>query len=176
LTESDLGRLNGIMLGPDIRELSRGPGWLFASWQDAYILDWRAPISRENLDASSVCVEKVTSRFPAGIAIVNILHATMRMPPSDMREYAQKKLQDSSPLVRCHAAVLNEKGFWSGAMRAGLAGLYMVQKTPFPRKVFGENEEAVEWCREVLGHDAAWKQGVLTAIESVTRAGGADQQ
>ncbi|MFV8749244.1 hypothetical protein ACNOYE_01705 [Nannocystaceae bacterium ST9] len=160
-------RSNPIMLGPDIRVLARGRGWLFAAWQDAYVLDWQTEVSRENLDASVEGARTLLASFPAGIATINVLHEAMPLPPADLREYAQRKMLDSPPGVRCHATALVERGVWASVMRAAMTGLYVFQSTPFPRRVFGETREAIAWSSSVLGHDEAWIRGVAEAVAQI---------
>jgi hypothetical protein len=154
------------MLGDDIRVLARGPGWLFAAWDQAYILDWKTSISIENLDASVAGARKMLKTVPE-LATINIIHKRMPLPPTDLREYAKKKMAESPPGVRCHATALTERGFWASAMRAAMTGIYMVERTDFPRKVFAELVEAVDWSGEVLGRDRAWCRGALAAAEAI---------
>lgn len=154
------------MLGDDIRVLARGQGWLFAAWNQAYILDWKAPISIENLDASVAGARTVLESFPE-LATINIIHKRMSLPPTDLREYAKKKMAESPTGVRCHATALTERGFWASAMRAAMTGIYMVERTDFPRKVFAEIVEAIDWSGEVLGRDQAWCRKTLAAAEAI---------
>lgn len=155
------------MLGEDIRVLARGEGWLFAAWNQAYILDWNTEISIENLDASVAGARTLLETFPEGLATINIIHRRMPLPPIELREYAKKKMAESPPGVRCHATALTERGLWASAMRAALAAMYMVERTKFPRKVFAEVFEAVEWSGEVLGRDREWCAKALVATEAV---------
>ncbi len=155
------------MLDREIRVLARGQGWLFAAYRDAYILDWQTDLSRASLDASVEGARTLLDSFPDGIATLNILHKPMALPSPDLREYAKRKMLASPAGVRCHATALVERGFWASAMRAAMTGLYMVQDTPFSRRVFAETHEAIAWCSTVLGHDDAWVRAVATAVEQI---------
>jgi hypothetical protein len=161
------------MLGDDIRVLARGDGWLFAVWDQAYILDWKTSISIENLDASVAGARTVLETVPQ-LATINIIHKRMPLPSTELREYAKKKMAESPRGVRCHATALTERGFWASAMRAAMTGLYMVERTDFPRKVFGELVEAVDWSGEVLGRDLAWCRKALAAAQAVMAENQAD--
>ena len=156
------------MLDPNIRVLASGKGWLFAAYEDAYVLDWRTMVSVENLDASVEGARTLLVDFPDGIATINILHGAMKLPPPELRDYAQQKMLESPIGVRCHATALVERGFWASATRAAMTGLYMFQETPFPRRVFSEPREAITWSSSVLGHDAGWAGAVTRAVEQIS--------
>ena len=146
------------MLHEEIQVFSRGPGWLFVHWRQVYLLDWRCNLTRQNLDASLEGSRALARAYPEGFVTINILHPPLSMPPNELRSYAQKKMAESPTNLVAHATALTESGFWSSAFRAALAGMFLVEKTPFPRRVFGRIDEAVGWVGDALTADQSWRR------------------
>jgi hypothetical protein len=157
------------MLGGELEIIARGADYLFVGWRDAYILDWRGTVSVESLDAS-VEGARTLLRSYRRIATVNILHPPMQLPPAELRDYAKKKMMESPAGVACHATIIPEAGFWASAMRGALTGIYMLERTTFPRKVFGELRDAAIWCMGELQHGQDYVGGLVTACETVQEA------
>jgi hypothetical protein len=157
------------MLGGELDIVAQGATYLFASWRDAYILDWRGTVCVESLDAS-VDGARTMLRTHSRIATVNIIHPPMQLPTADLRDYAKKKMMESPDGVACHATIIPEAGFWASAMRGVITGLYMLDRTPFPRRVFGEVREAAIWCMGELEHDRDYVPGLVSACEAIQRA------
>jgi hypothetical protein len=157
------------MLGGELTVLAQGADYLFVAWRDAYILDWRGTVSVESLDAS-VNGARTLLRSYRRIATVNILHPPMQLPPPELRDYAKKKMMESPAGVACHATIIPEAGFWASAMRGALTGIYMLERTTFPRRVFGEVRDAAIWCMGELAHDNDYIAGLVGACDKVQRA------
>jgi hypothetical protein len=150
-----------------LTELARGNGYCVALWRNLYILDFPELPTIEALDAA-VAGKKAASRMAKGdLVVINVLSGKRLLPDARVREHAAKKQNEDAEGVVGHAVVVDGEGFWAGAMRSTLAGLYLVSRSPFPRRVFSTNIEALEWHAELLNEDRAWVSGALAAVSLV---------
>lgn len=125
--------------------MAKGPGFCFAQWGQVYILDWRSTLTIPGLDASVTCKRIALQRFPQGLVLLNLVNAQAPVPSQEMRRYAERKQNEDTKGVLCHATVMLGDGFRASAARSMLAGLYLVARSPFPRKAFSEVREAAVW-------------------------------
>ncbi|MFO0694062.1 MAG: hypothetical protein U0230_10940 [Polyangiales bacterium] len=158
-----------MQVGRDIRTVVRGDGYHYAAWQNAYVLTWTKPASKESLDAAVSGKRDVLARFPKGVAVINLVRPDVDVPSAEVREYAKAKQVEDSVGVLCHSTVIDGSGFWASGMRAILAGLYMVQREAFPRKVFSTSSEAIDWMAQTTRQDVEWVAGVSAAVEWLRR-------
>lgn len=150
-----------------LTELARGDGYCVALWRNLYILDFPEVPTIEALDAA-VAGRKVASRMVGrDLVVINVLSGGRLLPDAEVRDYAAKKQSEDVEGVIGHAVVVDGEGFWAGAIRGILAGLYLVSRSPFPRRVFSSNIEALEWHAELLKEDRAWVSGALAALSLV---------
>ncbi len=156
--------------GPGIRLIAKGAGYYFASWRQAYVLDWRGVPSFESLDAAVAGKPKVLADHPTGVVVLNILRADSELPSAATRKYAEKKQSEDLEGVLCHATVVDAEGFWAGGMRGILAGLYLVSRSPFPRKVFATVEEAAAWQATIARDYEGWARDLADAVARIRRA------
>lgn len=151
----------------EVRVIAKGRGYLFASWRQAYVLDWRDTTTKESLDAAVLGKRSVYADNPAGIVVFNLLASESPLPSSEIREYAERKQSEDTEGVLCHATVVDGRGFWASTMRSMLAGLYLVSRSPFPRKVFSNVDEAAAWQSIMAKAGRAWAQGLGDAVRAI---------
>lgn len=151
----------------DLRFIAKGVGYYFASWRQAYVLDWRGVPSFESLDAAVSGKASVLRDHPKGVVVLNILRADSQLPSASVRKYAEKKQSEDLEGVLCHATVVDAEGFWAGAMRGMLAGLYLVGRSPFPRKVFADVAEAAYWQSTIANEYEGWARDFIGAVERI---------
>ena len=149
------------------RLIAKGEGYYFASWHQAYVLDWRSVPTFESLDAAVSGKAAVLSNHPAGVLVFNILRADAQLPSTAVRKYAEKKQSEDVVGVLCHATVVDAQGFWAGGMRSMIAGLYLVSRSPFPRKVFATVDEAARWQAPFAQAPAGFDEGLAEAVRGI---------
>jgi hypothetical protein len=154
-------------LSTEVKVIARGKGFCFAAWREAYILDWRDTPSIEGLDASVLGKREVYAKNPNGVVVLNLLAAETALPSPEVRTYAERKQGEDTSGVLCHGTVLDGRGFWAGTMRSMMAGLYLVSRSPFPRKVFSSVAEAAAWQASVVKLGRDWADGLVEAVISV---------
>lgn len=156
---------------PEVKVISRGKDYCFASWRQVYILEFRDTPSIEALDASVLGKREVYAANPSGIVVFNLLPGDRPLPSAEVRDYAERKQGEDLTGVLAHATVVTGAGFRAGTFRSMLAGLYLVSRSPFPRKVFSSVDEAAAWEATILKTGRPWSTGLVEAVQSVQRAG-----
>jgi hypothetical protein len=147
----------------EIRKIASGEGYYFASRGLVYVLDWRDTVTSEGLDASVRGKREALKESPAGVAVLNLMRP-FGIPSPQIRDYAEKKQNEDIAGVLCHATVIDGGGFWASAMRSTLAGLYLVGKSPFPRRVFGSVGDSAAWVATIARRPALWAVELVSAI------------
>ncbi len=162
--------LRAEALGVDLREIrfiAKGAGYYFASWRQAYVLDWRAVPTLESLDAAVDGKAAVLANHPDGVVVFNILRADSELPSSAVRKHAEKKQLQDVVGVLCHATVVDAEGFWAAGTRSMIAGLYLVSRSPFPRKVFATVDEAAKWQATFAPGTPGFADGLFEAVRLI---------
>jgi hypothetical protein len=163
--------VQSALVSPDINVIAQGKTFCFASWRQAYILDFRDTPSIEALDASVLGKRDVYAQNPGGIVVLNIVPGERPLPSGEVRDHAARKQGEDLDGVLAHATVVTGAGFRPGTLRSMLAGLYLVSRSPFPRKVFSTVDEAALWQATVTKSGRAWSSGLIEAVSAVQRLG-----
>jgi len=84
-------------------------------------------------------------RWPGGVGTLSVLEANSYsgMVTAEEREEIQRMAKDYS--ARGVALVIEGSGFRPAAMRTLLAGVYLVTRVTYPRKIFSSVGEAASW-------------------------------
>jgi hypothetical protein len=153
-----------------VRFIAKGKDFYFASWRQVYILDWRDAATREGLDASVLGKRTVLGDHPDGVYVYNILDGSKGLPDAEIRAYAERKQNEDPHGVLCHLTVVRGDGFRSSTLRSMLAGLYMVSRAKYPRKVMGTLEEGAGWMETLSKGGPPWTEQLVQALYHVRRA------
>lgn len=153
-----------------VRFIAKGKDFYFASWRQVYILDWRDAATREGLDASVLGKRTVLGDHPDGVYVYNILDGSKGLPDAEIRAYAERKQNADPHGVLCHLTVVRGDGFRSSTLRSMLAGLYMVSRAKYPRKVMGTLEEGAGWMETLSKGGPPWTEQLVQALYHVRRA------
>lgn len=157
----------------ELRCIASGVGYYFTVWKNAYILDFSQTPTVESLDASIACKKVALRQNPAGVVVINLVDGENPPPSAAIRRYAQAKSEQDPEGVLCHATIIRGEGFKSATIRSMLAGIYLVTRAPYPRKVFATNEECATWAGPLAG--TALPKALLTEALNFTRERGARQ-
>ena len=146
--------------------LAEGPGYLFALWRNLYIIDFRSTPTIEGLRATVSAKKAAVKQSPGGLAVVNFL-APGPLPSAEVRQVASEVQSADLSDVLCHATIVEATGFAGSAMRSVLTGMRVFEKSPFPRKVFGEVTEALTWSAQQAKASAEWQIGAHKAVDEL---------
>lgn len=155
------------MSTPGSTVLSQGGGYAIALWRQAYIVDFRDTPTKEGLDAAVRCKREALAANPDGVVVLNLLFGDSPLPSAEVRDYAEQKQSEDLDGVLAHATVVTGEGFRPGAMRGMLAGLYLVSRSPFPRKVFSEIGQAAAWQAGIVKAGRDWAPGLVAAVKAL---------
>ncbi|MBL8741012.1 MAG: hypothetical protein JNK04_07965 [Myxococcales bacterium] len=146
--------------------MASGSGYCFAAWRGVYILDFRDTPTRESLDATIEGKRKIQSLFPSGLYVFNIIDGQKPAPDGEVRNYAAKKQDEDHAGVLAHITVVRGDGFRPSTIRSLLTGLYLMSRTPFPRKVFAHLHDGTTWLGAHV-NDAAFGSDLLSVLHEV---------
>ncbi len=155
----------------ELRCIASGVGYYFTTWKNAYILDFSKTPTVESLDASVACKKLALRKNPAGLVVINLIDGENPPPSGAIRKYAQSKSTEDPDGVLCHATIIRGEGFKSATIRSMLAGIYLVTRAPYPRKVFATNDECATWAGPLAGTPLP-KNLLLEALQSTRESGG----
>lgn len=151
----------------DVRILGRGSDHVVALWRQVYIVDFHDTPSKEALDAAVLGKGEAHAANPGGVVVLNLLPGDRPLPSAEVRDYAERKQSEDLAGVLAHATVVTGEGFRAGALRSMLAGLYLVSRSPFPRKVFSDVGEAAAWQATIVSAGRDWAPGLVAAVAAV---------
>lgn len=160
-----------VQAASDYKIISRGTGYCLAGWRQVYIVEFRDTPSIESLDASVLGKREVAAGNPDGIVVLNILPGDRPLPSSEVRAYAEQKQGEDTAGVLGHATILTGDGFRAGTIRSMLTGLFLVSRSPFPRKVFSATPEAAAWLSTVVRAGRPWATSLVQVVSSVQALG-----
>jgi hypothetical protein len=152
--------------------LAEGPGYFFALWKNLYILDFRSTPTVEGLRATVGAKKVAVAQSPAGLAVLNFL-APGPLPSTEVRHVAQEVQTADTAGTLCHATVVEATGFAGSAMRSVLTALRAFDRSPFPRKVFGDVDESLSWMVQQSQQSAEWVIGAKQAVAELRKRRGA---
>lgn len=151
--------------------LARGRDYRIALWRQAYVVDFRDTPTKEGLDSAVRCKREALAANPDGVVVLNLLLGDKPLPSAEVRDYAEQKQSEDLEGVLAHATVVTGEGFRAGALRSILAGLYLVSRSPFPRKVFSEIGAAAAWLGSIVRTERDWEAGLVAAVRAVQADG-----
>lgn len=153
----------------DIRHIASGPGYYFASWRDVYVMDFRSTPTLEALDASVIGKKVVHKQNPNGVLVLNIVEGEAPLPNMQIRSYAEKKQNEDLTGVICHGTVVLGESFRSSTVRSMLAGMYLIGRSKYPRKVFSTLDEGSRWIGTFSRGGPAFADSLLLALHTMRK-------
>lgn len=154
----------------ELRRIASGVGYYFTTWRNAYILDFHDTPTVEGLDASVASKRIALRRNPDGVMVINLVDGEKPPPSGPIRRHAEAKSKEDPHGVLCHATIILGEGFKPATIRSMLAGMYLVTRAPYPRKVFAASAEAAAWAVQYAGAPMPAAQ-LVDAIERTRQRG-----
>lgn len=148
--------------------LTEGSGYCFALWRNLYLLDFCGTPTVEGIRATLSAKQAAVVKSPGGLAVLNFL-APGPLLTAEARQIASEVQSADVKDVLCHGTVVEATGFAGSAMRSVLTAMRAFDKSPFPRKVFGDVGEAIRWQADTTKASAEWTIGARIAVDEMRR-------
>lgn len=117
----------------------------FCSWGDVNIHVWWGPVVENVVQRLGSFSSATMREHPAGLSFVHIVTATARLPDAVARgaliALGKRFEHDTGPT----AVVIGGEGFFAGALRAAVTGLWLAAPKTMPMRMCGNADEVAAW-------------------------------
>ena len=137
-------------------------------WRDIFALVDQGRSKVEDYPILEALVIEQAGRHPGGLACLVIIPSTASPPPDHVRRAISDVLARLAPKLRCLCWLVEGSGFRAAAVRATLAGLRMVNRSPYPTLVASDLNEALRWILPHLADGKLRFDEIPDAVESIT--------
>jgi hypothetical protein len=127
-----------------------------AIWENLLLLHFSESLRVSDFQAFAAAHRKVFAKNPGGIGVVGLVEPTGLMPSAEVREAARRLTDETANDVLFHATVLFGDGFWAGAIRALVNGIFMLSRSRYPQSIFSNIEDAVRWSDSRWSAPPGW--------------------
>lgn len=140
---------------PDSRELEileADAGWALTAAHRLLITVWRGEVTTERISATERSLRRLVPMWKEHYAAITVLERTVSMNVDEEARSRSKALQARWMEHHvAHAYLVEGTGFLPAAVRTFTAGLQLVNRTPFPTKVFADGMSAATWVAPMIG-------------------------
>jgi hypothetical protein len=126
-------------------------GLRFAAHANAAIAVWGEYRSKSvtlGVAKQSELVANVLSRYPEGVVLVVVVVPGAEVPNSAQRQEIEAFFTRWAPSLRALVEVVEGHDLWSITNRSIMTAMRLVQRRPYPKKLFSEVSEGVKWAAE----------------------------
>ena len=127
-------------------------------------------LTREAVDATRRLQLEGLANRPAGMGFLLDASGEVVLPSADVRGYAAQMAAKHSDGLAVHVTILEETGFRASALRSALTGIFFLARSPYPRHVVGDLENAHDRLTAVLGDDVSPLASMRGEVEALRRA------
>lgn len=120
-------------------------GLRLATFGNCVINSWWQPPSAVEFKALNDYTANLAERFPSGITMLVVLEPGCPFLDSAQRREMEDYYARFQPHLRGVAQVVEGGNLWSVTARSVMTAMRLVQKRPYPTKVFSDIEEGTEW-------------------------------
>lgn len=117
----------------------------FCAWGNVNIHVWWAPMVEPMVLRLGEFSSATMRQNPGGMSFVHILTESAGLPDAEARsalvELSKRFQYDTGPT----AVVVGGEGFWAGALRAAVTGLWLAAPKTMPMRMCGSIDEVVAW-------------------------------
>ncbi len=146
-------------------------GQRFASYGNCVINTWAAALRAPHLEAFDLTAGKVAKRYPDGIVFFVIIEQGSPLLDAEQRKDIEAVYARWAPSMRAVAQVVEGGNLWSVTIRSLMTAIRLVQRRPYPTRVFTEVREGAEWIAPHLIAPAHDSGGDIVAglVASITQ-------
>jgi hypothetical protein len=117
----------------------------FCSWGDVNIHVWWGPVVESTVQRLAAFSSATMREHPGGMSFVHLVTASARLPDAEARGaligLSKRFENDTGPT----AVVIGGEGFFAGALRAAVTGLWLAAPRTMPMRMCGSAEEVATW-------------------------------
>jgi hypothetical protein len=135
------------MAGP-IRVLMKGAR--FSVRGNAILSTWEGPPRKEHLDLFDQFMRELSARFVEGVAMFVVLEPGAMMTDAKDRRETEAAYTRWAGSLRAVAQVVEGGNLWASTARSIMTAIRLVDRKPYPIKVFSDIGEAARWCAPYL--------------------------
>jgi hypothetical protein len=133
------------MIGQRIIEGAR-----FGAYANCIVNVWEGAPRTGSLSALEALMQKVSPEYPSGIAFFVVVEPGAAMVESDGRKELEAFYARWTPSFCGVAQVVEGGNLWSVTARSVMTAMRLVQRRPYPSKVFSEVEEGTQWMAQYV--------------------------
>jgi hypothetical protein len=142
------------------------------SWGNCAINTWQAGADWSQLRELETSIRDLYTRYPSGVALIVLIEPGAPLPTAEHRKELESFYLRVTPILRAVAQVVEGTGMWAVAGRSVMAALRLVQRRPYPTRVFSEINEALGWLEPHLENPGGAgvqdsQQGLCAMVDSL---------
>ena len=147
--------------------MHRGIGWVAMARGPIAYMRITGPLTRDAVDATRRVQLEALAVRPSGMAFLLDASGDVSLPPADVRDYAAEMAAKHPAGMLVHVTLMPGDGFRKSALRGALTGIFVLARSPYPRFVVADVDEAHERIRRALGEDAPLRSEVSAALDQL---------
>jgi hypothetical protein len=117
----------------------------FCSWGDVNIHVWWAPVVEPMVQRLGSFSSATMRAQPGGMSFVHLVTQTAGLPDAEARAALLVLAKRFENAVGPTAVVIGGEGFFAGALRAAVTGLWLAAPKTMPMRMCGNAEEVAAW-------------------------------
>lgn len=126
----------------------------FGVYGNCVINTWSGAVRSDQLAMFDAVVGEVAPQYPEGIVFFVIIEQGSPLLDSEQRKEIEAVYARWAPTMRAVAQVVEGGNLWSVTIRSLMTAIRLVQRRPYPTKVFTEVGEGVQWIAQYLTRPA----------------------
>ncbi len=125
-------------------------GARFGAYGNCVINAWQGPPQQSQLDILGSLLERVTPQHAQGILFFVVLEPGSPFMDTDQRKDVEAFYARWTPSFGAVVQVVEGGNLWSVTARSVMTAMRLVQRRPYPTKVFSDVEEGTDWAAQFL--------------------------
>jgi hypothetical protein len=146
-------------------------GARIGTWGNCVINTWQGVPDPQQIAKIENAIRVTHTAYPSGVSLLVLIESGAPMPTADQRKELENFYVRCAPQFRCVAQVVEGTGMWAVMGRSVMAALRLVQRRPYPNKVFSDLNEALAWLEPHVENPGANVQdphaGLKATVDSL---------
>ena len=137
---------------------------IIGTWKNVFFARVTGPTTVEVQSRLGQHLRQLVAQHPEGCVYMLVIAKNAPLPDGRVRDTIGKLLR-SFTLEQLLGLSINVggEGFWGGAARSVLTGIFLAARLEYPMKVFGTPSDATTWLATVGGQAGGWTGPELLA-------------
>lgn len=165
--------LSGMDQGVPPTQIVSVEGLRLGSYGNCVVSIWSGEPTSLCIDAFERFARGLFEQWPSGICLFVLLEPGSPMPTSEQRREMDQYYLRVGHQVRAVAQVVEGGNLWAVMARSVMTALRLVQKAPYPMKVFAETREGAAWAVDYMemappaSDRAQWASGLVECVAKI---------